>query len=180
MPHLVQMDKRNRKKGLHVIGAEVQGSSPEDIAKVVKDQDMEFTVTKGINGPIQVGGIPHMVVFDTSGKLVFRGHPMDDEAEKSIKRALRDVKESGIGTASAGSSVFAKPTVLIEERTWTNAEGKSIRAAITKVDGDKIVFRMGNGRDVPYPIANLSEADQALLEELLAEKKAESGDDDGA
>jgi TATA-box binding protein (TBP) (component of TFIID and TFIIIB) len=32
-------------------------------------------------------------VFDTTGKLVFNGSPHDDNFERAVKKALRDIKE---------------------------------------------------------------------------------------
>ena len=69
MPHLVQMDKRYSKKGLHIVAPEVQGSSVEAIEEIVKNEKMKFTVTKGISGPSLTRGIPHAAVFDVSGKV---------------------------------------------------------------------------------------------------------------
>jgi hypothetical protein len=93
MPHLVQMDKRYGKKGLKVIGDECQGSSAEDIEEVAKENRVAFSITKGSTRPPGMRGIPHAVVFDPSGAMVFSGHPTDDEFERSVKKALKDVGE---------------------------------------------------------------------------------------
>ena len=51
MPHLVQMDRKYSKKGMVLIGAEMQGSASESIKKVADDNKLRFTVTKGLFGP---------------------------------------------------------------------------------------------------------------------------------
>lgn len=164
MPHLVEMDKRNRKKGLRIIAPEGQNSSEEDIKKITEEHKVEYTITKGTSGPVSTGGIPHALVFDPSGQLVFSGHPGDDEFERTIKKALRDVvevdeKKSSLQTAGP----------LVAERSWTNSEGKSIVAAAMTVEGENVSFKMKNGRIVSYPVAKLSEEDQVLLKEATSE-----------
>ena len=66
MPHLVQMDKRYKDKGLTVIAAEVQNSPQDAIERVAKDARAEFTITKGTTRPPTLRGIPHAVVVPAS------------------------------------------------------------------------------------------------------------------
>ncbi|NNC88632.1 MAG: hypothetical protein HKN82_09265 [Akkermansiaceae bacterium] len=152
------MDKRYRDKGLTVIGAEVQGSDLPAIEKVIKDARAEFSVTKGTTRPPTLRGIPHAVIFDPAGKLVFAGHPMDDNFDRIVKKALKEVKLEGEEDDAPSGPVIAS-------RTWTNAEGKAIKAAVMSIDGDKVEFQLPNGRRVPYEIAKLSDADQELIKE---------------
>jgi hypothetical protein len=162
MPHLVQMSKRYGKKGLQVIGAHVQSASDEKIVDVAEKLKINFPVSKGVRGP-QVGAnsIPKLLVFDTEGSLIFAGHPMDD-ADKVIKKALREVKEDDSGSGRK-FGLPQRPKDLSEVRDWTNDEGKTIQAALVSVSGDQIKFRMKNGRLVDYPIAKLSEKDQDFV-----------------
>lgn len=45
--------------------------------------------------------------------------------------------------------------------SWTNAEGKTIRADFVRLDGDNVVLRMpANGQEVPYPLAKLDAPSQ--------------------
>ena len=99
-----------KKKGLVVVAPEVQGSSPDAIAKIVDEGKIEYTVTQGMRGPSLGRGIPHMAVFDVHGKLVFSGHPMDPEAEKSIKAALKEVE----GGDEMSSGLAARPVRLVQ------------------------------------------------------------------
>ena len=175
MPHLVQMDKRNRKKGLFLIGSEVQGSTDDAIKKIIDDHDVEFTITKGVQGPAFGSGIPRAVVFDATGKVVFTGHPADDKFERAVKDALRELKKSG-GPPSADepeSSFAEKDKPLIEQRTWTNNEGNTIKAEVISVEGDKVKFKLSSGKTVNYPISQLSEQDQQTISEAAAEAGGE-------
>ena len=161
------MDKRYRDKGLVVIGDEVQGSTVADIEEVAKDNRVEFTITKGTTRSPSMQGIPHVIVFAPSGEAVFAGHPADDDFERAVKKALKDVGE----IAEEGDEPAEEGKPVIEERSWTNAEGKTIRAAVLRVEGDKVVFKMGS-KEIPYPLEKLSEEDQKAITEAT-EKKSE-------
>lgn len=93
LPHLAKMAKSGEKKGLVVVGLECQNSKKEDILKVLKSAKVEYPVMAGGSAPGNSGGIPHACVFDTSGKLVWHGHPMDEEFERAVKKELRTIKK---------------------------------------------------------------------------------------
>ncbi|MDB2347811.1 TlpA family protein disulfide reductase [Verrucomicrobiales bacterium] len=164
MPHLVQMSKRYGKKGLQVIGVHRQGGSDEKVIEKAKDLKMEFPVAKTGSGPVQARGIPHLFVFGATGKLVFSGHPMDKEAEKSIKRELKGVTAELDTGAKKGFGLAPRVNNLSEQRSWTNADGKAINAALVSIEGDSVKLEMPNGRKVSYPINKLSEQDQEFIE----------------
>ena len=166
MPHLVEMDKKYSNKGLRIIAAEVQGSSKQAIGKIIEENNVGFTVTKGAQGPVSIAGIPHAVAFGADGKLIFKGHPASEEFKDVVRKALRDVKvvkENPGGLAALGD--------VIEQRTWTNSEGVKMVAAVTKIDVDKVIFRLQkNGKTVPYPISKLSEEDQKLIKRMIEDE----------
>ncbi|MDG2125405.1 MAG: hypothetical protein P8J87_17005 [Verrucomicrobiales bacterium] len=154
------MDKRYKSKGLTLVAPEVQGSSAEAIEEMVKEKKLSYTITKSITGPRLSNGIPHAAVFDVSGKMVYHGHPASPDFEKSIKTALKEAKpaeEKGTG------SVFDKPKNLVESRTWTNADGNSLTAALISVSGDTGSFRKANGQTFSYAISKLSEGDREII-----------------
>jgi len=92
LPDLAKMAKSGEKKGLAVIGLERQNSSKEDILKVLKSAKVEYPVMSGGSAPGGTGGIPHVCVFDVTGKIVFNGNPHDEEFEKAVKKAMREAK----------------------------------------------------------------------------------------
>jgi thiol-disulfide isomerase/thioredoxin len=94
LPDIAKMAKRYEKKGLVVVGLERQGSSKEDILKVLKDAKVKFPVMAGGSGPVASNGIPHAMVFGVDGKLVWHGNPHDDEFEDSVKDALKEVAKA--------------------------------------------------------------------------------------
>jgi hypothetical protein len=48
-------------------------------------------------------------------------------------------------------------------RQWTDLQGRRVEAAFAGLEGDSVLLRMGDGRTVPFPLARLSEADQAFV-----------------
>jgi len=167
MPHLVQMDKKYGKKGLRILAPEVQGSPVAAIEKLVKEHKITYPIMKGTTNPPSLNGIPHSVVFNAAGELVFEGHPMSPDFDKSIKKALKDVKLDG----GDEGGLFGKP--LIAQRTWTNEAGKPLVAAVLAVDGEKVKFKLKNGQETSYPIAKLSEEDQELIKEVSPDSDEE-------
>ncbi|MGJ8658127.1 MAG: TlpA family protein disulfide reductase [Akkermansiaceae bacterium] len=154
------MDKKSRKKGLVIIGAESQGSSDAQIKKITDNAKVEFTITKGVNGPAKVRGIPYALVFDTSGSVIFKGSPSSDDFEKTIKKALKEV---GDEEEPEEKRVRKTNAPLIPQRNWTNEEGKKISASVTSVTGDTVIFKLHNLKVVKYQLSKLSEADQKMI-----------------
>ncbi len=93
LPDLAKMAKSGEKKGLVVVGLERQQSPKEAILKILKSARVEYPVMSGGSAPGSTGGIPHVCVFDVTGKLVFNGNPHDEDFERAVKKALRDVKD---------------------------------------------------------------------------------------
>ncbi len=52
-------------------------------------------------------------------------------------------------------------------RKWRNKEGKEIEASFVKIDGDKVIFKMPDGRLLPYPIASLNADSQIQVHRAL-------------
>ncbi|HYF34808.1 MAG TPA: c-type cytochrome domain-containing protein [Prosthecobacter sp.] len=53
--------------------------------------------------------------------------------------------------------------------TWTNFEGKTIKAGFVRLEGESVILRMpANGQEVPYPLAKLDSASQTLAKECAA------------
>jgi len=156
------MDKKFGKKGLRILAPEVQGSPVESIEKLVEDHKIKYPIMEGSTMAPNMKGIPHSVVFNPAGEIVFEGHPASPDFEKAIKTALKDVDAEEEEEDDEGG-FFAKP--LIAQRTWTNDEGKPLVAAVLVIGAEKVTFKLKNGQEVPYPIAKLSEADQKLIKE---------------
>ncbi len=163
LPHLAQLDKRNRKKGLVIIGAESQNSKKDAIEKIITKAKVEYPIVSSASGPIKFSGIPKIFVFDRSGNLTYHGNPFDDDFERSVKKALREKADD-----PEQSSALESAGPLIESRTWTNSEGREIKAAVLSADDNTVTFEMFGGKTVSYPLAKLSDESRKTISEAAA------------
>lgn len=159
MPQLVAWDKKYRDNGLQVIGIHCQDGTDAEVMKVANDLRVKFPITTGGRSAVNFSGIPRMFVFGSKGDLIYQGHPMDEDADKIIKRALREIDRK-----PAAASAFA-PAELIPQRAWTNTDGRTITAAVVSADASNVKFKMPNGAVVSYALDKLAAADrQAILD----------------
>ena len=163
MPTFNALAKRHESKGLKVVGAESQNSTAEEVQKIVKSLKIKFPVTAGASHPLQFSGIPHSAVFAADGSMLFEGHPSD----KAFDRAVRDaLKTAGPEKDKDTPETKATPTLvapLVPERTWTNADGKPLAAALIKVENGEGTFRRKDGSPFRYTISKLSFPDQEII-----------------
>jgi len=152
------MDKKMKSKGLTIIAAESQNTPGPKIKKLLDTHKAEFTVTRQVRGPLSSRGIPNAYVFGVDGQLIYKGHPMSDDFEKTIKTALKEFK---VADPEPKGDVF-------RERTWKNSDGKPLVAAVTEIKDGKVTFRLKTGKKIPYEITKLSEEDQALIQEKIS------------
>jgi hypothetical protein len=52
-----------------------------------------------------ISGVPHVMLVDTEGKIVYKGHPSSRDLEKDIDALLKGEKLTGQGTEPTESSV---------------------------------------------------------------------------
>jgi len=88
-----------------------------------------------------------------------------DEAGPLLASASSPMANGGDADASTPSDP-ASSSLLAEAQEWTNAEGRSISAAVERIDGETVRFVMEEGTAVDYPLANLSEESRQRLAEL--------------
>jgi len=51
-----------------------------------------------------IQGVPHVVLVDTKGKIVYKGHPASRELEKDINDLLAEKEITGAGTQPSGAA----------------------------------------------------------------------------
>lgn len=156
LPHLAELEKQNRDKGLVIIGAESQGSPKEAIKPLIEKAKVEYTITAGAEGPIQVSTIPRCFVFDPEGLLVYDGSPSGEKFENSVKDSLKKVVAAEGKPATSGGP-------LIPSRDWTNTDGHTITAAVKSATSSDVTFLMPNGSAVVYPLAKLTEESRKAI-----------------
>ncbi len=105
LPEVEKISKRYKDK-MVVIGAECQGSSNDQINDVVKKNHLTYSITSGMQGPVQFSGLPHVFVFDTTGKLLYTGSPFEKEFEHALHRAVAAGGSSSASNDSGFSTAF--------------------------------------------------------------------------
>lgn len=90
IPHLNEVYKKHKDRGLEIIGVTDEDSST--VSKFVKDVPIDYPVAFDSNGkfakPFGIRGIPHAMILDKAGKVVWEGHPMS-LPESQIEAVLK-------------------------------------------------------------------------------------------
>jgi thiol-disulfide isomerase/thioredoxin len=123
IPHLNELHAKYKDRGLVIIGVTDEPSGV--IRKFQRDTPMDYAVATDSGGKLNkdmgVDGIPHAFLADTSGKIVWDGHPMSLR-EGQIEEVLGGHKElavqpagnpateteAAMATATSGSPVSAE------------------------------------------------------------------------
>ncbi|MCX6934939.1 MAG: TlpA disulfide reductase family protein [Verrucomicrobia bacterium] len=90
IPHLNEIYAKYKDKGLQIVG--ITDEDRAKIKKFEKEVPIEYAVGLDANGkyakPFGIQGIPHAVLVDKTGKIVWEGHPMslkDSQIEELLK-----------------------------------------------------------------------------------------------
>lgn len=83
-----------------------------------------------------------------------------------IKDGAKFAGDPGAGDSITVSSGLGKKPL---DGTWTNKEGRAIKASLLKVEDEKAVLRLPNGKIYNYPLADLA-ADSAAKAREYATK----------
>lgn len=96
--------------------------------------------------------------------------PKGQLSSTDIRKLTDWIKEGailpGIKPAVASSTPAAPKKALPPIMSWTNVEGKTIRAGFVRLDGTNVVLRIpASGQEIPYPLAKLSAESQKQAQE---------------
>lgn len=98
--------------------------------------------------------------------------PNEQLSTSDIKKITEWIAEGASFDGNAPKMTVAATTPkksLPPIMSWTNAEGKTIKAGFVRLDGENVVLRMpANAAEVSYPLAKLSEASQKLARDCAA------------
>jgi len=90
IPHLNEIYAKYKDKGLQIVG--ITDEDRAKIKKFEKEVPIEYAVALDANGkyakPFGIQGIPHAVLVDKTGKIVWEGHPMSLK-ESQIEEFLK-------------------------------------------------------------------------------------------
>jgi hypothetical protein len=119
--------------------------------------------------------IPMVFVTTADGAQSIKGISYDAmkkdirDVDRELRKHLKTVNVTGATKEEpeeAGADGPAAEAILSEPSVWTNADGKEIMAAV-KLANDSTVIFMIDGREVPYPLVDLSPESRLALQELV-------------
>jgi thiol-disulfide isomerase/thioredoxin len=89
MPMLEELHQTLGPHGLVVIGAHAQGGSAAELRPQVAKLGVTFTILENasVEGGMDFPGIPHCMLFDHTGKCVYRGSPFS--AQEAVAAAVK-------------------------------------------------------------------------------------------
>lgn len=96
--------------------------------------------------------------------------PKDNLPERDIEKLREWIKDGALLDKDAPKPVMAPvkkslPPIM----TWTNFEGKRIKAGFVKLEGNVVYLRMPlNGKELPYEMSKLDAASQQQAKECAA------------
>ncbi len=104
-----------------------------------------------------------------------KGRPLSENELKTLKEwIMAGAPLSGEGEKMAEESAEEeKPASGLPERpeplkgSWTNKDNVTIEATLLRVEGDKAVLQMENGKTYNYPIGDLSVESQAVVKKFM-------------
>ena len=106
-----------------------------------------------------------LVRQDIKNKMPPKGGPLDRKDIAKIKAWIE-----GGAPFRGDPGANEKPATTAAKRplsgTWTNKAGKAIKADLLRVEGDKAVLRMPNGRVYKFPLSDLSAESAAKAREF--------------
>ncbi len=119
--------------------------------------------------------LPYLIVFSSDltrpiqsvsmARLAKEGRTAASEVRKKIKEEGVEGNAPQVNQDDDADEDEEKD--LTEMLTWTNTEGKKIRAAVVSADDTKVLFRMSNGKEINYDISKLSQRSQDIIKERL-------------
>lgn len=161
MPHLVRWHEELSDGGLTVVGCHVQNATDDEVKAKAKSLGMRFALSAGgsVEG-VKVEGIPHCVLFDHTGAMVYEGHP--NKAEAKVRDAFADMLASEAGE---------KPAKAVAGALDTFRKGGTAGDMLKKLTGVRDGSDATAAKQAKAIIARMQSGAQARLDTAKKEMK---------
>jgi hypothetical protein len=174
MPHLVRWNQELSPFGLVVIGPHVQSASEEEAKTKARALGIEFTVFMAgfIKTPADFNGIPHCMLFDQTGKCVYRGKPdgvekvLRSSVGKALVASLEKPPTSKAVTPLAESLKSGQSPLAVLQRAAPLLKSKD---PTTVNEARQLIDRLSAAGQKKFDKAEESKADNPLGAYLLVE-----------
>lgn len=163
MPMLEELHKTLGPLGLTVIGAHAQGGSAEELRPKVAQLGVTFTVLDGANvdGAMDFQGIPHCMLFDHTGKCIYRGSPF--QAQQAVVTAVR---------AAPGAVLEGRVLAKLPELNTLLRDESEFGAALKRARGMTANKDEALAAEATFVVEKLEAHGRRMLESGVAMKDA--------
>jgi thiol-disulfide isomerase/thioredoxin len=161
MPKTADLNAELGDFGLVVLGSHVQEGNEDDVRSVALNHRANFPISlqTRVRGAEDSRFLPHCLLFDHTGKCLFRGHP--SESDSHIRKAVGAALVAAIGVEKLNASLEA---IAKELRA-----GKSPMSQLPKVSAMRTY--KGEAGEQATALLNAMTAGGRKKLELAAEKK---------
>ncbi len=92
IPHLNELQTKYRDRGLKIVSFTDEDRGTVDEFQKRAKSPIEYTVGVGsdLSAKYGVNGIPHALLINRGGKIIWQGHPADPAFEEQIEKALEE------------------------------------------------------------------------------------------
>jgi len=161
MPMLEEFHKTLGPHGLVVIGAHAQGGTAEELEGKVAQLNVSFTILEraSVEGGSDFQGIPHCMLFDHTGKCVYRGSPF------SMQEAVVAAVKAAPGAVLEGRTLAKLPelnALLRDERNFVTAI-KKVRGLAGSGDAE-------TAEEAAFVIEKLTAFGRRMLDDAVSAK----------
>ena len=95
--------------------------------------------------------------------------PKDQLKDSDIAKVREWISAGALLDAAPPPSALPARAAAPAMQAWTNAEGTTIQAALLRVEGENVIFKLQDGRELPYPITKLSAESQTKARETAGQ-----------
>lgn len=136
IPHLIEMHKKYAPKGVVICG--MTDESKAKVEAFAGEMGMIYPVGCGSSsrGAYGVRGIPHAFVLDTSGTIVWHGHPAGGDFESAIEKALRETPPTLMSPAEKAAAAVLLEKVDVAMKKEQYAVASVMLGGLKKADQD--------------------------------------------
>lgn len=160
LPHLVRWNDELSEFGLVILGAHCQNATAEEVQAKAQSKGVNFAVLEGasVKDANDVSGIPHSMLFDHTGKCIYRGTPTG--AEAALKSAVGKALVEGLEKAPASKSITPLTDAL--------KKGQSPTLVLQKLIPLQKASDAGAADEAKTLVSKLTEAAQKRVDESEA------------
>ena len=150
--------------GLIVVAAESKGISAEEAKQIARERNITFPITSDVDfGPTDSFALPHALLFDHTGKCVFRGAPLDAEPYTRIATGKALIE----GLEKSAFDKSAQPVVDLLEN------GAPISQVLAKLEQQLRVTKKEAATDLNVLDAALTSGGKKIFDAAVEKSKTD-------